>query len=550
MQWLTKPSPQLNGAQQITFINVGENTQSTLSLASSGAATVALTSTNYGLPSNLLSVTVTTGFISNKDRAVTVYDGYGQTSLTASSAGVPFQLVYTGSATGTTFTCSGSGTQNVTTTFTLTSPNAGEGAVINFANYPQVEQVVQYINGTGFWFAQVFGNNGQMPSSNLDVAGTIAVGSGSGFTNVTAQLTGWAWWFNTFAQGYCTATVSGQSTRGQVLSVVNAAPFSGAVSVPPVNADYASGFNVALTIPGWAVFADKNGPAIQSLGTQHAITATSPLGGNRARRYFTGSSIGDTVSATTGNAAALDSIRSTYAYPGIYANDPLTGINTLYGGMFVGAAAAAMATGNPPQIPLTNKALNGTGVEVNLTVSQIDQLQQAGVMPIWVSPQTGVPTIISDLTTWQLDANPENVFNQQVACRDYLTYSVVNALTPYVGTVADPLSLNRILQAVKATLNALMYNSGNAQGILVSWDPSTLRLVYTGALQLSAVTVNVIFVGQNRFITALVSVLPLSILVTAASVGPGGNVTINPGAAGNSTGPVIGSAPGGGNFGG
>jgi hypothetical protein len=42
-----------------------------------------------------------------------------------------------------------------------------------------------------------------------------------------------------------------------------------------------------------------------------------------------------------------------------------------------------------------------------------------------------------------------------------------------------------------------------------------LKLVYNSTQQLAAVTVAVVFVGQNRFITATVNVLPLQITITA-----------------------------------
>lgn len=510
--FLTNPSPQLNGAQQITFINVGENTQSAYTLNSGTSGVVSLQSTNYGLPSNLLQIEVATGSLAGK--LITLYDGYSNTTVYEDNLGVPFQLAYTGAATGVTYTVTVSG--GIATTFATTSPNAGESVSVSLApaNYGTVASLAEYLNGTGFYLAEVLGN-GSLPSSNLDAKNTVALTSG--LVGVTATLGDIIYWINNNAGGLATATI-GAFASGPAKAPTNIplTPFSGATSVPPTLSDYASGFNVALGTAGWAVFADSNASGVVSLGVAHVEQASQPNVG-QWRRFFTGSSIGDSVSTTITSANRMDALNATLVYPGIYRVDPTTGLNTLFSGLYAAAAVAGMATGNAVATPLTNKALNGTGVEVALTTSQTDQLQQNGVMPLWIPQQTGVPTIISDFTTWQIDANPENVFNQQIACRYFLAYSIVNSLQPYVGTQADPLTETRILNAVKSCLNALKYNAGSANAILVSWDSTTLKLVYNGQNQLAAVVVSVVFVGQNRFITVTANVLPLSIVLTAAT---------------------------------
>ena len=517
--FLTNPSPQLNGAQQITFINVGSATQSSLTLQNGAASgVVALTSVNYGIPSNLLQAAVAAGTVSGS-KQLTLYDGYANTQAIGNNLGIPFEVAYTGAATGVTYSVATSG--SVATTFTTTGAAAGQNVTIPLGagNYATVGAIVQYLNGTGFYSATVL-NNGQLPATSLDTATSVALAVPSGgvnqYANVYAEYGDVVFWVNQYASSYATAAITPGTTSssGSPLSGIPLTPFSGATSTPPTNSDYASGFNVALTTPGWAVFADSNASGTIALGCAHVATASQTVNG-QWRRFFSGSNVGDTVTATQTVAQGMEQINATYVYPGIYANSTFTGQNQLFSGLYVAAMVAGMATGNAVATPLTNKQLNATGVEVQLTPSQINTLQQSGVMPIWVPQQTGVPTIVSDLTTWQADNNPENVFNQQVACRYYLAYSVVNTLQPFTGTIADPLTETRILNAVKAVLNALLYNSGNANGVLVSWDPNTLQLIYTGSNQLAAVQCSVVFVGQNRFVTASIVVTPLNITVTA-----------------------------------
>jgi hypothetical protein len=64
--------------------------------------------------------------------------------------------------------------------------------------------------------------------------------------------------------------------------------------------------------------------------------------------------------------------------------------------------------------------------------------------------------------------------------------------------------------AAKSILNQLIYSPGN-NGILVSWDTSSLVLTYNGSTQTVNLTVNVVFVGQVRFILELTFVQPLSL---------------------------------------
>lgn len=517
--FLTNPSNQMNGAQIVTYINAGSATQSSYSLLTTGGVGLAtLTSTNYGVPSNLLQVSVTSASLAGKK--MTLFDGYSQQQVIGDNLGVPFQLAYTGSATsGLSYTVTVSGLN--ATAFTVTSPLAGESKTITIGpgQYTQVEQITQYLNGTGFWSAIPIGD-GTMPATYLDVAASVGLTAVSGTTyqyvNTTASLGSVLYFVNQYCSRFATAAGSGSVTgytSGQVPANINAVSFSGATSTPPTNNDYAAALNAALATAGWTVFCDSNTAAVQALLAQHVVSASSIT--NRSyRRGFTGSSLGDSVSTTVAAAQSLNALQMCFVYPGIYRTDTTTGLNTLYPGLYGAAAAAGMATGNVIALPLTNKSVNGNGVETLLTTTQINQLQQAGVMCISIPANTGVPTIVSDLTTWQNDANPENIFTQQVACRYFLAYSLINGLSTYVGSIAAPVTIVQARASVISTLNALVYTNGS-NGVISSWDSKSLVLNYDGTTQTLAVKVNVILVGQNRFITVYVPILPLTLTSTA-----------------------------------
>lgn len=523
VQFMANPSPALNGAQLITFIDVSQNTQSQAALIASGGGTqTLLTSTLYGPPSNRLTYTVAAG--STAGRKLTIFDAFSNSVLVGDNLTVPLQLAYSGAATGAVSFAVTTGA------FTISSPISGESMTIPLGSgaYATTSALAQYLNGTGFYYAALLSStNGQLPSNFLTATtGTalpIPVSGALQYVNVNAYLQDIAYWVNQFAATLCTATVSGSATDvvGFLPVTGNATFFSGARGIPPVNGDYATGLNVGLSNPAWAVFCDSNSTAVQALMAQHVETASSaPYG--MWRRGFTGSSAGDTVATTITNSRNLDSYQMNYLYPGIFRINTTTGQNQLYDGLHVAAAAAAMATGNQIAIPLTNKVLNGTGVEAanagaQLTSSQLSQLQNNGVMAVFVPQQTGVPTILSDVTTWEADNNVENTSSQQVACRFWLAYSAVNALFPYVGTIASPITEVTILKALQRALDALIYTGGSNNGVLASWDRASLKLVFTGSTQTAAITFNAVLVGQNRFITCYATIQPLNFTVTATT---------------------------------
>jgi hypothetical protein len=523
--FIANPSPQLNGAQQITFIDVSSNTQSFAALLTSGGNSVyaTLTSVLYGPPSNQL--TYQTSYAagqSTNGRDLTITDNYAGVQLVGSGLGIPFGIGYTGTSSGAAYAIHpASGVMN------LNSPIAGEtvNLFIGSGGFATVGSLIEAINGTGHWVAVgVSSTGGQLPSLLMDDSGgAVASGTPTVYTYPTAFQNDLVFWVNQFASSLVTAVSGAGAAVGFAGLPATGSPtfFTGATGVPPVNSGYASGLIAALSVPAWTVFCDSNAIAVQALLAQHCETASGPPYG-MWRRGFTGSSIGDTVATTVTNATNLDSLQMAYAYPGIYATNTQTGQSQLYGGLYVAAAAAAIAAGNIVAEPLTNKVLNGDGVEganagAQLTASQLETLQNAGVMAIWqTTQQNGPPTILSDMTCWQVDDNVENTSSQQVACRYWLAYSVTSVLRQYVGTIATPATETAILNALKSLLNSLIYTGGSSNGVLSAWNTASLVLNYSGTQQLASITVSVQLVGQNRYITCYSSVQPLSFSIVSS----------------------------------
>lgn len=131
--FISTPSPNQNGAQLITFIDVSRNTQSLAALVTSGAATqTLLASALYGPPSNQLSYQVAAG--STAGLKLTITDNYAGGQYVGDNLTVPFQLAYSGQASGgVTYAVVPSGSAP---TFSATSPVAGESVLIPLDRAP------------------------------------------------------------------------------------------------------------------------------------------------------------------------------------------------------------------------------------------------------------------------------------------------------------------------------------------------------------------------------------------------------------------------------
>lgn len=529
LPFMFNPSSQVNGASQVVFINAASNTQATQNLLdANNVAQVILKTTDYGAPSNLMQSQISAGSLQGFSNQfsylvkVALFDGVSGQSVVQDNLGIPICVAYRGSAPSGMY-AQITGTIGAAAQLILSSPNIGESLSVPLGpgNYATIADVANVINGSPFWSANVL-SVPDMPSQLLDINSNIplvpmAATSGlafigaSNYAPIPSMYNSIVFWINQHSNGMATASL-GTSGGGFVgLAWTPLLQFSGGTNVPPTNSDYATALNAALAISGWVVFCDSNSAAVQALLAQHVVTASS-IPNRKYRRGITGSSIGDGATAAGLASQGINTKQMTYCFPGIQRTDPVSGVNTLYGGLYLAAACAGIMCGNDVAMPLTHKVLSATGLEVSLNATQIGALQNTGVLVAYIDDQTGLPTIASDVTTWQTDSNPENVFNQQIAVRQYLAYGFVQAMQPYTGTIASPILTTIQRNAAKTFLNSQVRGAGSV-GVLSSWDSKSLKLVYNGQQQLTAITVNVTFVGQNRFTEIQVNVQPLNFTI-------------------------------------
>lgn len=509
------PSPSVNGAQFLSLIDASQNIASHLTLSgATGSGAISVSGLLYGPPGNLLQAAVSPAPTSGV--TLEIYNGNNNQTYIGNNLGYPFLLAYTGDATSG-ISYSVSGPTGAVTGFTVTSPLTGQTFTVPLgtASYPTISSLVEYLNGTGFYSAVLLSDTqGQGNSQQLDVvSGSLPVTGAAGYSYVGVPSTFYdpIYWVNQFANSVASAALYSNTYISGTLGSMSLTNFLGAQGVPPTLSDYADALNVGLNTPAWVVFMDSNGISEQTLLAQHCETA-SEVHNSSWRRGMTGSTVGDSVSTTMVNAQALGAKQVGYVYPGITIVNTNTGVNTTYGGLYGAAACAGILCGNAIALPLTNKPLNGVNTEVTLTNSELEQLQNAGV--VCLIQKNNQPTILSDVSTWQTDNNPENVFLQQVGNVYWVGYTLVSAAQPYVGGIAAPSTQTAITNAVKQALNNLIYTDVGpgvgTNGVLAAWDTSSLTVIYNGNTQQWQISVDIQPVGQNRFITMTAYVSPYS----------------------------------------
>ncbi len=505
------PSSEMSGATQVYLINVSPSLQSTASIIGTlTAGDITLTSANYGSPSNLLYYSLSQGSI--QGYSLTITDKYSGQTVSGDNLGYPFGITYTGTATGVTYQVDNTSPYP---TFVLTSSNQGESFsfVLNPESFPTITSLVNTINGLGMYSAYVLSSSaGLTPANVLDISsGPVTVGTNGTYTYVPAFIGDVVAWVNNFAQGLVTAspTNSGPYFQAYALTLDSNVQFTGASNGVPTSTNYADALQSALTIPASVVFIDNNEQSIVSLALAH-VQAAASTGTSLPRRYVTGPSLGASVSTALQLAASLNTSYATVAYPGGYS--AVSGVNTLYSSLTTAAMYAGMMAGNVPRIPLTNKTINYTALETNLSVSQIESLQSGGVMCAYLPASTKLPTIATDVTTWLNSDNPSYIYNQQVALSTALLENLISNLQSFVGS--DVVSTNITGGQIR---NRILRAINRVTGTIVSPGyPVNVSLSYNQLTESWSVKVGVVLLAQTRYIILSISLNPQSSQVTAS----------------------------------
>ncbi len=195
---------------------------------------------------------------------------------------------------------------------------------------------------------------------------------------------------------------------------------------------------------------------------------------------------------------------------GYYAFDR-NGVETLYAPYMTAALVGAMASGLPAGTPLTNKALNVRGMELQIrNPTDTDALIDGGVLCVEDTDEGS--KIVKSISTWVLNDKYNRVEISTGAALDLVAIELRKALDVLRGSRGDPKLLGRGFHIAEAKLKDLAVLPPNGPGVIVGDDASPayrgLQLTLVGDAIRTYVEVSPVI--PNNFIGIEIFATPFS----------------------------------------
>jgi hypothetical protein len=334
------PSTQTNAPSTIVCVRVGAATTAALTLLDgSAAATIALTTRQYGLIANQTKVKVASGSVSGKAVTIQVGNNFATQDNLGRNA---FTVQYTG----------GQATASMTiteTTVTLFAPNATPVATLALASFPTVQNLVDAINGTaGFVATATVGSENTPSISGLDHTSAQDVKTAPYVA--TANLQAIVDWINSAAEPYVTAVRL--STAAQAPANIAFTYLTGGTAPAPITGDWTTALTLLQTQDVNWIVPLIGDPSIHAAVDAHVQFMSTVA--RKERRALVGPPSGTSLAAVQGLPLALNSDRTSLCWPGYYDYNA-AGVLTLYDPFMTAAKIGAAFAGLSPGDAMTNK---------------------------------------------------------------------------------------------------------------------------------------------------------------------------------------------------
>jgi hypothetical protein len=451
------PSPQTNAPSTVMCVRVGAATQSTLTLLDSGAvATIALTSSQYGLIANQIKVKVATGSSSGKAVTVQVGNAFATLDNIGRSA---FTVQYTGSQLSATMTIT-------ETTLTLAAPSGNTVATLDLvSSFPLVQNIVDAINSvSGFSATVTVGSETTPAGAGLDHVTAVDVKTAPYVAR--ADLQAIVDWLNSAAEPYVTAVRL--STALGPPANIGFTYMTGGTAPAPITGDWTTALSLLQTQDVQWLVPLVGDPAIHAATDAHVQFMS--MVGRKERRALCGPVSGTSLAAVQLLPVAINSDRTSICWPGFYDFNQ-AGKLTLYDPFMTAAKIAAGFAGTSPGDAMTNKALTVRGLEVALKDPvDTDALIQSGVTCVKQEP-TGFK-VVRSISTWLVNSNFNRVEVSCGAAVDFVMANVRAALDGLRGQRNDPLTLGRAIVLTETALQQLAIPPPQGPGTIVGNDAS------------------------------------------------------------------------------
>lgn len=461
------PSAQTNGPTEVVAIRVNPAVQSSLVLSdTNGSPSINLKSTDYGLYTNQIKVKVEPG----TNTGLKLTSQFGEAYYTEDNvARDAFSVLYNGAALTATMSITG-------TQLTLQAPSGSTVATLDLASFPTVQQVVDKINSTIGFSAEVLDGNGTKATLNgLDYVTGVDVKTDTYVARANLQAA--VDWFNSTSEGFVTAVRSNNAGLAPV--AVGFTYLSGGSDGVVTNAEWSAAYSRLQTVDVQWVVPISPAAAIHAMNDTHCAFMSNQMG--KERRGIVGTSTGTTDEAAIAAAKALNSDRTSLVHLGFYDYDA-TGKLVLLPPYILAALLAGAFSGVNPGTALTNKAIKVRGLERDLrNPTDTDQLINGGVLAV-ENTNTGYK-VVQSITTWLINDNYNRV---EVSCgvaTDFVARNVREALDVLRGEKGSPILLSRAVSIVDSTLRELARPEPQGPGVIVGDAASPAYKNITASLE-------------------------------------------------------------------
>lgn len=488
-----QPSDLIAGPTKIIVIRANPATQATGTLLDGSAGnTILLTSANYGALDNNLSVNIAAGTTTGK-KVTVVYNGTGSNPGTAAQTFVgdniiktEFSLLYIGAGSTATATIS------ETTLTTTTSIGGAENLNIALANFPTVQQLVNYINTTysALYTAVVLTSSpGDPTAAGLDHITTQTIKTTP--YNVSGNVNAIIAFIS--STGLITATRA-PSTTG-LLPTNQTIVLTGGAEGSTDTTAWTNAINTAANQPVDIEVVLSGSSTIWGL-LSTSISSTSVQGLN-ARRGLVGSSLGQTSSTLTtqlANVVAINNDRIGYIGQGITDINPLTGLSTTFAAYIYAAQLAGLICGTPFGNSITFEEVKGTALEWNPTTSDLQSMISGGILASQFAPVFNYVRVVRGISTWLKDNNFFRVELATGIAVDKVVKDLTIALQPIIGDGINQFTLYRVQSQTDSTLRGEISAGlvvGPVPPITVTGAGDVITVAFTAAFIIPANFINV-----------------------------------------------------------
>jgi hypothetical protein len=376
--------------QRVFAMRVNTAVVSTYALKNSSNTIITLTSRDYGLDNNQLTVKVEAGTTGKKvtigfKTDSEIFDNCYRSSITITHA----------TATGTVANSSGGQTLTLSV-----GPIA-----IDLNTYATIGQLAAYINAQSGYTAVV--TAGQENASSLQLDGTTALSLTGGrlFESTNQAIIDK---LNAASNFVTAAATNGANNRLLIDNVATAAYFTGGSEGTYTGTEWTAAL-LALEAEDVQFISTPDSSTTVHAAISAHCTAMSAVTGRKERQFIVGSAWGTVVATAKANAAALNTKWGLQVYNGFTQRD-VNGVVQNYDASYAACMLLGMTCAVAINEPLTFKTLNVISLENKISNSNLETLIESGVCPLNYSAQ-GLPIIVRQVNTYLTDDLKWNEFS-------------------------------------------------------------------------------------------------------------------------------------------